>query len=280
MYKISDYYSIYQRWFPDDSKIAFNNPSYNESGQVLCYIDTDGNNFNVIEMDVTFYSIGTFCFINNGDFIVFSGNEVPQSPTLLYKISYFGGHPTKLFEYEGNGGCYSPSWSNDGWIYFLRSNGYTQPKIWRIKSDGTELSKVDINFEKYIESINCSKDGEYLVFDYLNSKGNTEMKVVRLSDKKMWSVADKSEFTNSPIGMYPTFSPDGKWICFNHMHNDEGGLYIVPFDNSDDPVKVADCSGPCSGGEYPDWSSDGKWIVFCYFGHLYELKVPAEFLPK
>jgi Tol biopolymer transport system component len=282
MYKISDYYTENQKWTPVCSKIAFINPTYYENGPALCYIDPDGNSFSVIDMNGSYFdNFGQFCFIDDGNYIVFYASKDKSLPPYIpYKIPSEGGTPVKLFDdnqYEWNG---FPTSSDDGWIYLLRSNDSWIYNVWKVKSDGSELTDVGIKLEMSISSFQCSKDGRYLVFDFRNTKNNIEMKVIRLSDKKMWSVADSSNFSNVPSGKYQTFSPDSKWICFCYHSNNEGGLYIVPFDNSDDPVKVADCGGPSGAPYYPDWSSDGKWIIFGYYSFLYKLKVPDEFLPE
>ncbi|MGQ9707170.1 MAG: TolB family protein [bacterium] len=279
---LGDIYSLhnhgeYPKWFSDDSKILFVYQGYyDEKGGALCYVDSYGNNFSVIDMNGYYFEqIGTFCLIENDNFIVFSGEEISPNKSILYKIPSTGGTPVKLFEDKEFRYNVCPTWSPDGWVYFLRDDD-GQNSIWKIKPDGTELSKIDINFDSHIYSITCSRDGKYLVMDYLNTKNKTEMMVLRLSDYKMWSVADDASFKDSNIEMYPCFSPDGRWICFTHNES----LWIVPYDDSDDPIRITERDEIGMGPIQSDWSYDGQWMVFVWYGFIYKLKVPDEFLPR
>lgn len=57
----------------------------------------------------------------------------------------------------------------------------------------------------------------------------------------------------------PTWSPDGKWICFAGKYNERRALWKVS-PGGGEPVRIS--TGGTPNPSEPDWSPDGNWIVF------------------
>jgi len=261
-------------------------PNEKAHGDAICSIDSDGNNFNILEMDDNyFWDIGSFDISPDGNNIVFEafkvdGTNIDEYPS-IYKISINGGKINKLFEDNEYKRDYSPVWSPDGdWIYFIRSNDYYKDSsIWKIKSDGKDLTRVNINIGYQIFSIKCSNDGKYILIETINRPIiDEDYHYIIISDiygTNSWTVLNNNGLC---IGRkYPCISPDDRWICFASSE-----LYITPFGGGD-PIRVTEngCESIYFWDFAPHWSSDGKWIVFCRNNWgIYKLKVPDEFLPK
>jgi len=285
---VYDENSKYARWSPDCSKIFFIyddyfNP-YNDIGifpnnqcDAICYIDSDGKNLNIVDMKNNYFSeIEDFSISRNGDYICFSAIETDNDIYFLYKIPTYGGSPVKLFndsEYKYN---YSPTWSkNDEYIYFVR---YTYPGnsyIWKIKPDGNELSKVNIEIDGYIFSISCSNDGEYLLISYQNEKDGNNVIISDVYGSKSWNIVNDPVLQGDISN--PCFSPDNKWIAFTNGFN----FYITSFNGDKSPYKLTNYDYGYSSPYSPDWSNDGRWILFYKMLHgIFKVEVPDEFLPK
>jgi TolB protein len=74
--------------------------------------------------------------------------------------------------------------------------------------------------------------------------------------------ADGSNLKHVTTGLEdssPSWSPDGKWICFATKQNGRRRLAKVPAEGG--TVQYLSTTGASSPSE-PDWSPDGKWIAF------------------
>jgi TolB protein len=57
----------------------------------------------------------------------------------------------------------------------------------------------------------------------------------------------------------PTWSPDGKWICFAGKKDERRALWKIPATGGE-AVRITTTGAP--NPSEPDWSPDGKWIAF------------------
>mgnify|MGYP000889828828 CR=1 FL=1 len=76
------------------------------------------------------------------------------------------------------------------------------------------------------------------------------------------------------IDYEPAWSPDGKWIAFNHKSIDESGIYLISPDG-EEIIKWHD-----SNPEAPAWSPDGKWIAFSDGAQIYKKKIDGDSLTQ
>jgi len=274
------------RWKPYDSKIAFiYNWFFGNWYDAICEIDPDGNNFSMIPVDYSnFISLGSFSFSPDGDYIVFSAVENNTCYPWLYIVPSDGGEYRKIFDNMEYVGSYRPIYSPDGeWIYFLLYNNYHRGnEIFRVRPDGTDLGKVEIDIPGFeiISSIRFSSDGKYLLINCYDKdiNGVSHIIIVSIDNSKRWILfKNRGEFDFAEA--MPCFSPDNKYICFT----DGIDLWIVSSKGGNNLYKLDDY---CyfDGDIYPDWSYDGKWIIFTRDGrdshyYLFKIKVPDEFLP-
>lgn len=102
---------------------------------------------------------------------------------------------------------------------------------------------------KYMRSAIRSPDGKHLVFTALN-----KIYKIDLANGKPRALVDQS------INQFePSYSPDGKWICYVSWNDNEGGhVWRVPTGGGV-PEQLTKNPGLY---KHPYWSPDGKMIVF------------------
>lgn len=156
-------------------------------------------------------------------------------------------------------GDLSPRWSPDGKrIAFSRVGA-----IYVMDSDGTNVQKVtDPKPEATAPSCEAggflggwSSDGKQLAFYAASATGGLgQVCTVDLDGSNLTVVASE------PPGYHvePSWSPDGKWIAYRSIREDNHEIYIVKPDGSSETNLT---NNPATDLE-PDWSRDGKWIVF------------------
>ena len=87
----------------------------------------------------------------------------------------------------------------------------------------------------------------------LGKSGNPEIWVCDADGTNLKKLTSGGEASS------PTWSPDGRWICFATKVTGRRGLYKVPSEGGE-MVRIP-TSGIANPTE-PDWSPDGKWIAF------------------
>lgn len=107
---------------------------------------------------------------------------------------------------------------------------------------------VDSLKVKYIRSASKSPDGKHLIFAALN-----KVYIQDLPNGKPRVLIDQ------PFNQFhPSYSPDGKWICYVSWNDTEGGhLWRVP-SSGGAPEQLTTVLGLY---QHPSWSPDGKMIV-------------------
>ena len=156
-------------------------------------------------------------------------------------------------------GDLSPRWSPDGkFIAFSRVGA-----IYVMDSDGANVRKVT---EPQPESTappceaggflgGWSPDGKQLTFYAASAtRGLGQVCTVDLDGSNLTVVASE------PPGYHvePTWSPDGKWIAYRSIRDENHEIYIVKPDGTSEANLT---NHPATDLE-PDWSPDGEWIVF------------------
>jgi len=267
----------------------------------ICYIDQNGENLGDINMNNYYFeSIVDISTNPDGKYMALSAceSEDPSSQYPgyynIYKVPIEGGLPINLinnYYYRWN---LSPTWTSDGqWIYFIRANiNFADCSIWKVKPDGSELTKTDINLGDdvdYIIDITFSHNGKYLLISCF--KNNLFFsKIISMNSGESW-VVYKPVYCEE--GEFLAFSPDDKWICIG----DPSALSIISTDGKDEPVSIYTYTSPYIKNDdndiffyratriFPDWSPDGHWIVFALVSSvddegIYKVKVPDKFLPN
>lgn len=73
------------------------------------------------------------------------------------------------------------------------------------------------------EELGWSRDGEYLVFSWIISRGQEEIYIASVSNPGL----DPIKLTNSLGNKEPTFSPDGQWIAFTSTRDQNPEIYVM-----------------------------------------------------
>lgn len=114
------------------------------------------------------------------------------------------------------------------------------------------LVSLDSFNVKYIRSASKSPDGKHLVFSALN-----KIYIQDLPNGKPHILVDQS-FNQ----FQPSYSPDGKWICYVSWSDSEGGYLWRISSNGGTPEQLTTVPGLY---QHPSWSADGKKIVVVYY---------------
>jgi len=113
-----------------------------------------------------------------------------------------------------------------------------------------------------------SADGRRLAM-ILSKDGATELYVARADGSGLQRLTFSREDESSP-----TWSPDGRWICFATRQGGRRMLARIP--SSGGEIQRIPTAGVANPSE-PDWSPDGKWIAFtAQMGGFEICVVPAE----
>ncbi|MFH1170600.1 MAG: DUF5050 domain-containing protein [Candidatus Vogelbacteria bacterium] len=167
------------------------------------------------------------------------------------------------------------SFSSDGqWIVFLmKIKGEEQADIYKIKIDGTSLTKLTGTKTISEGDPSFSHDGNQIVFTSLEN-GRFILKLMDSDGKNVKTIYDGGEGVTVgpfPPGNYdPAFSPDDKWIVFeraksSNSENWGNGVWHI-LKVKKDGTSVVDLSqigGHTDRAEFlPSYSPDGKSIIF------------------
>ena len=158
-----------------------------------------------------------------------------------------------------------PAWSPDGsriGFISIRGPGWG---IYDKASNGAGQERLLFQSQDPKASPSWSHDGRFLLFDALNSTGNT------LGDLWVLPAAQGSDAKPVPFlhtefsEVTPRFSPDERWIAYVSQQSGKGELYVRPFDAanpaSGDAGGLRQISTNGIGGP-PRWRADGKELFY------------------
>lgn len=164
-------------------------------------------------------------FSPDGSTILFI-NRAGEGPASLWMIDSTGENP-RLF-YAGPNTIVAADWSPDGnTIAFAmavdRPNAY---EVFLIGADGSNVRQLTRGLEGIGGSLDWSPDGKYLLI-YAGPQGNKN--IFRVDVEALTAV----QLTNGGNNAAASYSPDGQWIAFNSLrNNDQADIFIMRADGS------------------------------------------------
>lgn len=165
-------------------------------------------------------------FSPDGAKILFA-NRAAEGPTSLWTVDNTGENPDLL--YAGPNAIVAADWSPVGnRIAFAMA--VDQPDAYEIfimDADGTNVRQLTRGLPGIGGSLDWSPDGKQLLI-YAGAPGDKNIFLVNVDEETA------AQITNGGNNAACSFSPDGQWIAFNSLrNNDQADIFIMRPDGSD-----------------------------------------------
>ena len=164
-------------------------------------------------------------FSPDGGTILFA-NRAAEGPTSLWTVENTGKNPKLL--YAGPNTIVSADWSPDGnTIAFAMAvdqpNAY---EIFLMNTDATNVRQITYGLEGIGGSLDWSPDGKYLLI-YAGPAGDKDIFRIDIEAETA------EQLTDGGNNAACSYSPDGQWIAFNSLrNNDQADIFIMRADGS------------------------------------------------
>jgi TolB protein len=165
-------------------------------------------------------------FSPDGKKILFA-NRAAEGPTSLWTVDNTGENPDLL--YAGPNTIVAADWSPVGnRIAFAMAVDQAETyEIFIMNDDGTNVQQLTDNLPGIGGSIDWSPDGKQLLI-YAGAPGDKNIFLVNVDAETA------AQLTNGGNNAACSFSPDGQWIAFNSLrNNDQADIFIMRPDGSD-----------------------------------------------
>ena len=164
-------------------------------------------------------------FSPDGTKILFA-NRAAEGPTSLWTIENTGENSQLL--YAGPNTIVAADWSPDGnTIAFAMT--VDQPdayEVFLMGADGSNVRQLTYGLAGIGGSLDWSPDGKYLLI-YAGPQGDKDIFRIDVEGKTAAQLTDGGNNAAS------SFSPDGQWIAFNSLrNNDQADIFIMRTDGS------------------------------------------------
>ncbi len=172
--------------------------------------------------------------------------------TSIWSVAPEGGEPTRVT--QGIGQERHPSVSADGSRLAYSTNDQRMHMVLFDRSSG-ERTRIQRLGGSMMPAISAAQDRVVVVADWT---GRLNLWVSEFANGDI--VGQPKPVLEQPIGnpSQPAFSPDGRWIAYYLIRDDERHIWIVSSDGGE-PIRFTD-SG--SANITPSWSPDGRSIAF------------------
>jgi serine/threonine-protein kinase len=149
-----------------------------------------------------------------------------------------------------------PLWSPDGRYIAFRALG---EGLLVIRSDGSGKPQPLTQSKSQQVPWSFTPDGKRLAFMELSSGTGYDLWTVLLESDSAGLRAGKPEvFLQTPaMEMYPSFSPDGRWMAYASNESGTFQVYVRAFPDKGGKWQISN-----SGGAYPMWSRNGHDLFF------------------
>lgn len=165
-------------------------------------------------------------FSPDGKKILFA-NRAGEGPTSLWTVDNNGENANLL--YAGPNTIVAADWSPDGRTiaFAMAVKSQDDYEVFLMNSDGTNAVQLTNGLPGIGGSLDWSPDSRYLLI-YAGAQGDKNIFKIDVQAKTA------TQLTNGGNNAACSFSPDGQWIAFNSLrNNDQADLYIMRADGSD-----------------------------------------------
>lgn len=165
-------------------------------------------------------------FSPDGQKILFA-NRTGEGPTSLWTVDITGKNPDLL--YAGPNTIVAVDWAPDGQTiaFAMATDQPDAYEIFLMNADGTNVRQLTDNLPGIGGSIDWSPDSRRLLI-YAGPAGDKNIFLVDV-------VAETAaQLTNGGNNAASSFSPDGQWIAFNSLrNNDQADIFIIRPDGTE-----------------------------------------------
>ncbi|MEO8355059.1 MAG: hypothetical protein ABI621_04025 [Chloroflexota bacterium] len=165
-------------------------------------------------------------FSPDGSKIIFA-NRAAEGPTSLWTVDNTGENRDLL--YAGPNTIVAVDWSPTGEMIAF-AMAVDQPyayEVFLMNADGSNVRQLTRGVPGIGGSLDWSPDGKYLLM-YAGAAGDKNIFLVDVAAETA------VQLTNGGNNAASTFSPDGQWIAFNSLrNNDQADIFIMRPDGSD-----------------------------------------------
>ena len=181
-------------------------------------------------------------FSPGGQKIVFA-NQSSTGPISIWIVNRDGTNPRLI--YTGKRAIVAVAWSPDGEkiAYAMSVDSPTEYEIFTMNTDGTDHRRITHGLLGIGGSVDWSPDGKSILV-YAGPLGDKDIFQVNVETGKF------TQLTYGGNNAAANYSPDGQFIVFNSLRNDDqADLYIIRSDGSDERQLTNDPE--------PDWQA--RW---------------------
>lgn len=165
-------------------------------------------------------------FSPDGKTILFA-NRTGDGPTSLWTVDTTGKNPNLL--YSGPSTIVAVDWSpkGDQIAFVMASDQPGAYEVFLMNPDGSNLRQLTRGLPGIGGSVDWSPDGRSLLI-YAGSPGDKNVFMIDVGAETA------AQLTSGGNNGSPTFSPDGQWIAFISLrNNDQADIFIMRPDGSD-----------------------------------------------
>jgi Tol biopolymer transport system component len=171
--------------------------------------------------------------------------------TRLVKIPIAGGEPIPLTSGDNFDGA--PAWSPDGTRIAFASSSAGTTAVWLIRSDGTQLKRVDNSTPSVNLMTSWTPDGRLMWQEMTHGQVNYRIRDLSSGDDSLLLSGD-----NDGAVFAPEFSPNGKEVAvFGKLRGGPRGIYVLSW-----PARVPRfITNSIVGANAVGWSANGASII-------------------